>query len=228
MEAGQFAAAIPALEKAARAHPEKPEFVRAYGAAVAASGDLEGALPHLERACRLRPRLALACFQYGRTLYFLNRFDLALQAYEDAQAAQDMGATLYSARAQALEALGRSEEADLEYRKALADSALRAAQSADIQLKYGLFLYRRGMVEAALWQYEQAIRKTPHIGVLWREKARALLQLGREGEAAKALEQALAHGERKKENVLLLSRLYERLGEAQKAETLRREASEQP
>lgn len=204
--------------------PKVGEYWSLLGVAYAASGDLEQAIPNLRIACDAQPRPPRACFQYGRVLHLSNRFEDALKAYgQVAKGSED--AQLHSAKAQSYEALGRAKEADQAFRAALAESALRPANSAEVQLRYGLFLYRQGTMESALWQFEQVIRKQPFWGIAWREKARALLQLEREKESAEALEQAIAHGERNRENLLLLSRLYLRLGDTAKAEDYRKEAA---
>ena len=224
VQAKKFSEAIAVLKPLTVERPGVGEYWSLLGVAYAADGDLEMAIPNLKKACEAVPRPARACFQYGRVLHLSNRFDEALKAYEmTPKGAED--SNLYAAKAQSYEALGKVKEADRAFRLALSESALRQVVSAQVQLRYGLFLYRQGGMEAALWQFEQAVRKQPLWGAAWREKGRALLQLDREREAAEALEQAIAHGERNRENLLLLSRLYQRLGDATKAEEFRLDAA---
>ncbi|MCX6614416.1 MAG: tetratricopeptide repeat protein [Acidobacteria bacterium] len=116
---------------------------------------------------------------------------------------------------------------DQAYRGALAESALRPKNSAEIQLRYSAFLIRQGKIEASLWQLDQVIRKQPFFGIAWREKAGLLMAVGRKEDAADALEQAIAHGERNRENLLLLSRLYAELGNKDKAQSYKNEATPQ-
>ncbi len=224
MQEKRFAEAIGLLKPLTVSKPSVGDYWSALGVAYAGSGDLEMAIPSLKNACGAMPRPVRACFQYGRVLHLTNRFEEALKAYEmTPKGFEDSG--LHLARAQSYEALGKLREADRSYRAALAESALRPTNSAEVQLRYGVFLYRQGSMEAALWQFEQTIRKSPQWGAAWREKGRALVQLEREREAAESLEQAIAHGERNRETLLLLSRLYTRLGEAEKAEEYRQDAA---
>jgi tetratricopeptide (TPR) repeat protein len=228
-EAGDFARAEALYQQALRGKPAELEFARALGASIASQGRFADALPHLERACRhttpALPNRGVACYQWGRTLYFLQRPADAIEAYGMARQASPFTAQMYLGRAQALDALGQVKEADYDYRHALAESALRNPESAVIQLAYGNFLARQGNHEAALWQFDQAIRKTPHEQRLWQEKAKSLLALGRAREAADALERALAHGSRNRETMLLLSRVYQGLGQNEKAQSYLDEAN---
>ncbi len=224
VQAKKYSEAVGVLKPLTVERPAVGEYWSLLGVAYAADGDLEMAVPNLKKACEAVPRPTRACFQYGRVLHLTNRFDEALKAYEmTPKGAED--SNLYSAKAQSYEALGKVKDADRAFRLALSESALHQGVSSQVQLRYGLFLYRQGSMEAALWQFEQAIRKQPLWGAAWREKGRALLQLDREREAAEALEQAIAHGERNRENLLLLSRLYFRLGDATKAEEFKLDAA---
>ena len=53
------------------------------------------------------------------------------------------------------------------------------------------------------------------------------MAVGRKEDAADALEQAIAHGERNRDNLLLLSRLYNELGNKEKAQSYKNEATPQ-
>ncbi len=227
-QASQFEVAVAKFRAAVNLRPDNPEFRRALGAALASQRRFVDALPHLERACRTAPPLALACYQWGRTLFFLNRPAEALAAYELAAGSRAVEGRLHSARAQALDALGRHAEAAAEFRLALAEAALRPKESAETQLQYANFLARRGQHEAALWQFRQALRKTPFSSSLWEEQAKSQLALDRLTDAAESLEQALAHGPRKRDLVLLLAAVYARLGDEAKARTLLSEAGPSP
>ncbi len=228
-EAGDFARAEALYQQALRGKPAELEYARALGASIASQSRFGEALPYLEKACRQStpalPNRGLACYQWGRTLHYLQRYADAVEAYGLARQAAPFTAQMYFGRAQALDALGQLKEADYDYRHALAESALRLNESAVIQLAYGNFLARQGNHEAALWQFDQGIRKLPHEQRLWQEKAKSLLALGRDREAAESLERALAHGARNRETVLLLSRVYQKLGQNDKARIYSDEAN---
>ncbi|MFO0282269.1 MAG: hypothetical protein ACK532_10170, partial [Acidobacteriota bacterium] len=88
------------------------------------------------------------------------------------------------------------------------------------------FHRRRQQWEPSIWQLRQTLRKQPFLGMAWLEQATVLLLLQRREEAADSLEQALAHGQRTRENLLLLSRVYREMGDLDKAESYRKEAND--
>jgi Flp pilus assembly protein TadD len=223
LQAQKFPEAIALLENLTQEKPAVAEYWFALGIAYAANNNPQAALDPLDRACKASPRPPRACYHYGRILQGFNRHADAVAAFSAAgRNAED--SSLLSAKAESLEQLNNIVEADHAYRAALAESALRPRNSAAIQLRYSQFLIRAGKFEAALWQLEQCIRKQPFEGLAWRTKAIVLIQLDRKAEAADALEQAIAHGQRNRENLSLLSRIYLALGDKEKAESYRLEA----
>ena len=223
LEQKQILLAIDGFRRAAKEKPENAEYQRAFGVTLASNGDVELAVEPLEKSCLLDARLPEACFQYGRVLAQLNRHEIALAAYERAMLRGEV-AVIFAARAQSLEILNRTRQADEAYRAALSESALREEQSAQVQIRYSAFLSRQSLFDAALWQLAQAIRKRPLNGTAWREKARILAELDRTPDAIQAMEQALSHGERNKQNLLFLASLHARQGNAVKAAQVRDEA----
>lgn len=215
----RYSEAIEILTALTAARPTEGEYWFALGIAHAANNQPQQAIEPLSRACQSSPKPPRACYNLGRVHQQLNQHELALAAFGTAEDSQS-----HTAKAQSYEALGRKREADIAYRAALAESALRPKNSAAIQLRYSQFLIQSGNPEAALWQLNQAIRKQPFEGLAWLEKTRALLELRRAAEAADALEQAIAHGQRNRENLMLLSRIYESLGDNEKARSYREEA----
>ncbi len=222
----RFPEAIAILETLTRTKPEVGEYWYALGIAQAASGNSNAALLPLEKACTVADRIPRACYHWGRQLQAMRRHSEAIAAFDKAgKNAED--SVLLTAKAQSYEALDQPSAADQAYRGALAESALRPKNSAEIQLRYSGFLIRQGQIEASLWQLDQVIRKQPFMGTAWREKAGLLMAVGRKEDAADALEQAIAHGERNRENLLLLSRLYAELGNTEKAQAYKDEARTQ-
>lgn len=196
-EAGDFVRAETLYRQALKGEPAALEFERALGATIASQGRFQEAAPYLEKACRQSspplPNRGLACYQWGRTLFYLRQPADALEAFNKALQVSPFTAQMYSARAQALDSLGQAKEADYDFRHALAESALRSSESAGIQLVYGNFLARLGRHAAAIWQFEQAIRKAPFDPRIWKEKAKSLFAMGNEKQAAEALERARAY-----------------------------------
>jgi|GEM_PF-1164734 len=222
----RFPEAISILETLTREKPVVGEYWYALGIAHAASGNSTASLAPLEKACTIPDRVARACYHWARQLQSMRRHTDAIAAFDKAgRNAED--SVLLTAKAQSYEALDQATAADQAYRGALAESALRPKNSAEIQLRYSAFLIRQGKIEASLWQLDQVIRKQPFMGSAWRERAGLLMAVGRKEDAADALEQAIAHGERNRENLLLLSRLYTELGNKEKAQSYKNEATPQ-
>jgi tetratricopeptide (TPR) repeat protein len=213
------------LEDLTRDQPSVSTYWHALGLLRASQGQLEPARAALEKACLGVSPPRLACAEWARLLQKLGRHAEAIVAFNRSPRADADSQTL-AARALSLEAVGNYRDADRDYRAALAESALRPKQSAAAQLLYARFLMRRQHWEAALWQLRQTLRKQPFLGPAWQDQATVLLLLERREEAADSLEQALAHGQRTKENLLLLSRVYREMGNADKAESYRQEANE--
>lgn len=157
--------------------PENAEFLRSIGAVHGAQNNFAEARVWLEKSCQAKSPSALGCLQLGRTHYFENNFEAALTAIDRSISIKNLGARAAFARAQVLDRLNRNAEADLEYRKALADSALRPAESGEIQLVYANFLLRQGKPAAALWQLDQALRKRPEDARIQEERNKCLAAL---------------------------------------------------
>jgi Tfp pilus assembly protein PilF len=224
VEQRNYAAARAALEELTRDQPHVGDYWHLLGVVAAASGELKEAEMAFEKACRAEQKPPRACYQWGRILQASGRHEEALGAFTAAPRGGIDAATL-TARALSLEVLGRYRAADDAYRAALAESALRPRESAEIQQTYASFLIRQRQWEAALWQLRQVLRKQPFAGDAWRLQAGVLLELQRLDEAADSLEQAIAHGQRSRENLRLLSEVYRQLGDSDKAERYRREAA---
>lgn len=223
MRENRFAEAITLLEDLLRDKPASTEYNFALGLAHAASGNKPRALPYLHTACNTKPTTTRACVYYGRLLQSLGRHKEAVAAY-DLTPSVGLTSEVHADRAVSHEFLGNLQAADADYRSALSESALRPANSAEVQLLYAKFLARQGKLESALWQLNQSLRKKPFNGAAWKEKAVTLIELGRNEEAVDALEQALSHGERTKANLLILSKLFQSLGDQAKADEYRKEA----
>jgi len=220
----KFVEAIALLESLTKDKPNVGEYWLALGIAHEANQQVPAALAPLEKACQASPRPLRACYYFGRTLQSLGRHAEAVSAFElTAKGSED--SQMLTAKAQSYEILGNQTAADLAFRAALVESALRPNNSAAIQLRYSQFLVRVGKLESALWQLNQCLQKQPFEGMAWRVKAHVLVSLDRKEEAVDSLEQAISHGQRTKDTLLALSRLHEALGNKEKAEAYRLEAA---
>jgi TolB-like protein/Flp pilus assembly protein TadD len=107
-----------AAERAMALDPELAEAHAAHGAVLFVSGDIAGAEAAFQRAVDLDPRLFEAHYFHGRLAFQVGRFREAAEHYAQAnRVREDYSASFF--RAQALEALGVTEEARTAYREAL-------------------------------------------------------------------------------------------------------------
>ena len=219
----KFSQAIAILDVLVKEHPAVAEYWNALGIAHAANGNTAAALKPLETSCDMKR----GCFALGRLLQSQGRHAEAIAAFNRAPQFEQHSELLAS-MARSSELTGDLEAADLAYRRALAESALRPAKSAEIQVQYSRLLIRQCRFEPARWQLDQSLRKKPFNGAAWRDKAYVLIELDRKEQAVDALEQAIAHGERTRENLLALSRLHADLGNREKAEEYLKEATPIP
>lgn len=195
-ESGKPEDAAKYLEKATTLAPANAQFWKVLGVTHAAQKDYAAAVKPFQKACELSPSLVDACYFYGRTLYALDRYEPAIQALDRALkfAASKLRSQL--GKAQAFEALGRTAEAETEYRA--------AGSEADAPVLYGQFLFRAGRLDEAL-----IILKTakPSEDAHY-QLGRVLYQLGSLEEAIVNLQSA----PNKPEAKLLLEKAYRRLG----------------
>ena len=95
------------------------------GMTYAAQEKFEQAERPFRRACEIDSKEPDACYYWGRTLYFLSRFDAALAAYEK-DSRPWRGKTLLG-MALAFEALNRDADAEKMYRNAIAAGEKQAS-----------------------------------------------------------------------------------------------------
>lgn len=114
--------------------------------------------------------------------------EAALNALSAAVRANDKVPDLHSALAEALQRLGRFDEAISHYRRALALDA----RNAETLYNYGNLLLRLGRCEDALLTYEQALAIAPGLAEAVNNRGNAFLELGRYREALAEFNRAVA------------------------------------
>jgi len=186
---------------------------KALGLVRASRGHLQAAAEALARACALRAADEEACYYYGRNLFALGRYEDAVQPFEKALRAvpKDRRWRVYRALARNFEWLGRTAEAERNFREAIRLSRGRATPSEDPRVDFGSFLYRQGRTAEALAPLEEAARAQSPSARAHTELGRVLLQLDRVEQAAAALEKAVRLDARDWAAHLLLGRAYLRL-----------------
>ncbi len=209
---GRLAEAIPRLRQAVRLEPAQADYQKALGVAYGAVGDYASAEEPLGTACRLNAAEEDACFYWARALYALDRFESSLAALEKAAPVDRRPYRVHLAMAQALDGLGRAEQAEKQFR--IAHAGLAVAQPAleeDPRLGYGVFLFRQGRAAEALPLLEAAAGAHPRSARARFEHARALVAESRLERAVAELKQALALDPGHEPARLLLAKLERRL-----------------
>lgn len=221
-QSGRHDAAIAALTEAVKIAPKNAQNWKVLGVVHASRGDYDRASEPFARACMLAPDLVDACYYYGRNLYALNRFEPALEALRKALPRDARPSRVRLGIAQALEALGRDDEAAKEFESAVRaweESAREGRGSADFdpRLHQAVFLFRQGKVKEALAPARAAVQDFPNAGRPRFELGRVLYQLGQLDASAAELEKAVEFGYGAPAH-LLLGKAYLRLGRSAEAE----------
>jgi Tfp pilus assembly protein PilF len=166
-------------------------------------------------ACRLAPKDPDACYFLGRCLYSQNRFEAALPILTGALDTGIKPGRVLLALAQALEALGRSSEAERHFREAAEAARKEQPRPEDHPaLHYGIFLLRQARTDDAI----QALRRAPASGRAHFELGRAYYQSDRLTAAVDELRQAVERDTSYAPAHLLLGKAYARLGKTVDAE----------
>ena len=182
--------ALAAFESAVKARPNYAEAWAAIGVVHASRREYAEAEEPFRRACSLNAALPDACLYYGRILYLEDRFAEALPVLRNAAERDPKNGEIYRIEALCFEALGRSKEAEEQFKRTLALG--RGRSNEDPAIDYGVFLYRAGRTEDALVPLRSAVERDPNSARAELEFGCALLELGRATEAAAHLERAAA------------------------------------
>ena len=205
-ERGQFAVALPYLERAAKADPQNAQKWKAVGVTYAALKQYREAEETLGRACRLDHKVPDACYFHARALYALDRYEDALAALQHADP-RNWRARL--ARAESLDALGRATPAEAEYRQ-----AITLCRNADPKpaVGYAQYLVRQGRAFDAIPALEEALAAHGRNAEVQIWMGRALVETNRIRDAVPHLERAVALAPSSAQAHLLLAKAYTRLG----------------
>lgn len=214
-ESGRLSEALTTLQAAVAAAPNNPQAWKALGVVMAAQGDVRSAVEPFSKACTLNPRLVDACYYEGRALYSLNRFEDALAPLRRSLDADPVKGRAETALGECLEALGRNDEAEKQFRNAIGrgDPAEERALTA-----YARFLIRAGRPEESLKHLERALKRNPGSSEAHFQIGRAFQQLDRIEEATQHMERSVQIEPNRAAARLLLARMYRRLGRPADAE----------
>ena len=195
----------------AMAQPESAEEWRKAGLAKVSEGQLKQATTPLQKACALEKPPGDSCYYLGRNLQALGQFEDAAKAFDLALGAAPATLAARVLRATALNysALGKNEEAERTFRKAL-DAGGDGVS--DVRIDLGAFLFRQGREAEASKLLEAAVKADPKSARANLESGRVLLQLDRLKEAAQRLKEAVRLNPSDHNGHLLLGRAYQRMG----------------
>ncbi len=213
---GKGAEAIAAFEKSLALQPNNAAAWKALGVVYAAGGDYQRAEEPFHRACLLNARLPDACLYFGRALYLRDHYEQAINVLRTAQQTDPANPQIYRIQALALEASGKTEDAERAFREALRLNG-PSPPNEDPAIDYGVFLYRQGRAGAALEPLEAALRRHPDAARAHLELGCVLLELDRVEQAAAHLERAVALDPSAARGHLLLGKAYQRLGKTELA-----------
>ena len=186
---------------------------RKLGLARVSSGELKLATPALEKACALEKPPVDSCYYLARNYYALSDYEAARKAFDHAIEIEIAPAgRVYRGAAMNYAALGRDEEAERHFRKAV------ELGMDDARIDLGAFLFRQGRIDEAAKLLDAAVQSTPDSARANLESGRVLLQLGQLEAAAKRLEKATQRNPSDWNAHLLLGRAYQRLGRDAEAE----------
>jgi Tfp pilus assembly protein PilF len=199
------------LAGVAAGQSQSAEEWRRIGLAKISNGQPKLATPALERACALEKAPGDSCYFLARNHHALGDFEAARKSFDLAlkAAPQSLMPRLYRAVALNYSALGRNEEAERNFRKAMESGPV---ERDDVRIDFGAFLFRQGRMEEASELLRHAVESNPESARANLECGRVLLQTGQLEAAAKHLKKAVDRRPSDWNGHLLLGRAYQRMG----------------
>lgn len=188
LEAGRTQDAVAAYAKAAELEPSNAQYWKALGVAFAKSEDYRSSIEPFAKACSLNERLPDACYYHGRGLYAVDRHADALAPLEKALRNDPVKSRAEAALGQALEALGRYEEAEKRLKSA---AGRQDGFDRQARIAYSQFLRRQGRPAESV-SVLQAGRQQAGEDFFF-ELGLALFQAERYADALSALEKTPNH-----------------------------------
>jgi Flp pilus assembly protein TadD len=216
-QSGRLDLAEKHFRESAALAPKLARAWKALGTALAAQGKHPEAQEPFRKACALNPREPDACYYLARNHYVQNQFDEALALFEKLRN-DPQPWRIHNGLGLALQALGRSDTAETEFRKAVELERGAAPRDEDPRINLGVLLGRQGRLPEALESLEAAAAHQPRSARARFELGRAFLQVNRSEEARAQLETAVQLQPSHRGAHALLGKVYYRLGQPEKAE----------
>ncbi len=186
---------------------------KSAGVQAAQVRDYSRAAQEFGKACRLDPKLADVCYYQGRALYYTNRFEDALVPLRSSVELGESAARAHSTIAQCLEALGQPDNAETEYRKAIADDP-----TGQYRVRYAIFLFRQGRIDEAVVPLTEALKLSPQDFDANLQMGRVLFEQKEFSNSLAFLDKALQIRPASTEANLLAAKVCQQLGRKAEAE----------
>ena len=158
-------------------------------------------------------------YYLGRAKYNENRFEEAVQAFQDCLKLDPKNVKAEDNLGLSFEGLGRTEEAIKAYQTAIAWQADAVSQSARPYLDLGTLLVAQDRPSEALPHLQAAAQIDPADATAYRQLGKAYLHLDLLAEARQALETAILVDPQNAPSHFILSQVYRKLGFLDKAQS---------
>jgi tetratricopeptide (TPR) repeat protein len=186
-EAGRFAEALPAFERAINLKPDYAEAHNGRGIALANMQRSAEAAASFDQAIALKPDYAEAYNNCGLVLQDLHRFDDALARFDKAIALKPDDARIHKNRGAVLQDLKQPEEAVRSYDRAIA----LKPDYADVLINRGAALNELTRFDEAIDSFDKALALKPDYAEAYNNRGVALQDLGRFEEALADFDKAV-------------------------------------
>lgn len=203
-----------AMEKSSQA----PAALAVRGQILAMKGDQQGGVDLLTKACVLDPENAEAQFQLGSIYDRAKLYANAVEHFRKTVELDPQDTRAWDYLALNLEPLGRIQEAEEAYKKALQVNREGPHYDAFVDYNYGRFLMKEGNLSASKTHLDRAVQLVPDMRAPWYERARLNVLLGDYRTARLDAEKAASLADSNGliidlQVYTLLERIYRRLGE---------------
>lgn len=203
---------ILALSKSLQLNIRNAEAHKVLGLDLTMLGDYDRAQLELEQAAALAPESAEIHYFLGRVYYTKNIFPQARQEFEAAIKFEPTYMKAYDNLGLTLEAVGESDAAVENWRRAIELSEKQGLASEWPLTNLAAFYNRQNDPQEALAYSQKAVEKNPSAAEAYFQMGRAYRSLEKPEPAAEALQKAIANDPDNAEYHYVLSMVYRKLG----------------
>ncbi|MBF0500585.1 MAG: tetratricopeptide repeat protein [Candidatus Riflebacteria bacterium] len=216
IDQGRGDEATPLLEKARNLDPKNAGPLSLLGLKALVDGDLKGAVDLLMKAKAIDPENRDTLRGLGIALVGLERPAEAVDVLTRVLSLDSHDAEAHYQLGKAYEALGKVKEASEEFVKAKSMGAKSADMKGLIGFDLARALAQTGRYDAAVTEYQKAIKKSPDAATGWFELAELYLNMGQTPRAVSAFKKAFEKGNRF-DAILRIGEIYRKEGNLEEA-----------